>query len=97
MRRHLTHSAQSFQRPVLALCLALVMLPAARPATAQEPANNPAPTASDWAALAELPDWSGVWTPNVTDQFAQMKTNPVPWTPAAAAQIQRLQAEAAAG
>ena len=60
-------------------------------------AINPAPTAKDWAALAELPDWSGVWTPNVTDQFAQVKTNPVPWKPAAAAQVQHLVTEAAAG
>ena len=97
MQRHFPHSSHSFQRPMLALWLALVMLPAARPASAQEPAITPAPTANDWAALAELPDWSGVWTPNVTDQFAQMKTNPVPWTPAAAAQIQHLEAEAAAG
>ncbi|MDA1186106.1 MAG: hypothetical protein O2930_15895 [Acidobacteria bacterium] len=94
MRRHCHHI---YQRSTLALWLALSIFAAARPASAQDPAINPAPTASDWAALAELPDWSGVWTPNVTDQFAQMKTNPVPWTPAAAAQIQRLEAEAAAG
>jgi hypothetical protein len=73
------------------------MLPAARPVSAQEQAFPPAPTAEDWAALAELPDWSGVWTPNVTDQFAQMNTNPVPWTAAAATQIEHLEAEAAAG
>lgn len=94
MRRLSPHTSQ---RPTLALWLALSILPAARPVSAQEPVINPAPTASDWVALAELPDWSGVWTPNVTDQFAQMKTNPVPWTPAAAVQIQQLEAEAAAG
>ena len=94
MRRHYLHSSQ---RPILALWLALAMLPAARPVSAQEQAFPPAPTAEDWAALAELPDWSGVWTPNVTDQFAQMNTNPVPWNAAAATQIEHLEAEAAAG
>ncbi len=27
---------------------------------------NPAPTAKDWAALAALPDWSGVWYPDIS-------------------------------
>ena len=31
---------------------------------------NPAPTAKDWADIAKLPDWSGVWNPKVTDQDA---------------------------
>jgi hypothetical protein len=48
---------------------------------------NPPPTAQDWADLAKLPDWSGVWNPKITDQDAQVKTNPPPWTPKAAATI----------
>jgi len=35
---------------------------------ASEPAKkaaviNPPPTAQEWADLAKLPDWSGVWNP----------------------------------
>jgi hypothetical protein len=46
---------------------------------------NPPPTAQDYADLAKLPDWSGVWNPKITDQDRQarvpirrrgMKTSP---------------------
>src|SRR5262245_14076270 len=40
---------------------------------------NPPPSAKDWADIAKLPDWSGVWNPKITDQDAQVKTNPPPW------------------
>jgi hypothetical protein len=55
------------------------------------------PTAADWAALQKLPDWSGVWTPNWTDQVAQVKSNPLPWKPEVGARIQRMIADDAAG
>jgi hypothetical protein len=58
---------------------------------------NPPPTAADWAALAKLPDWSGVWNPKVTDQDAQVKTNPPPWNEKAAKQAERMFAEERAG
>jgi hypothetical protein len=58
---------------------------------------NPPPTAADWANLAKLPDWSGVWTANITDQEARIKTDPVPWKPEAAAQIAKLVAAEEAG
>lgn len=45
---------------------------------------NPPPTAQDWADLAKLPDWSGVWNPKISDQDAQVKTNPPPWNEKAA-------------
>ena len=45
---------------------------------------NPPPTAQDWADIGKLPDWSGVWNPKVTDQDAQVKTNPPPWKEPAA-------------
>src|SRR6266851_7667920 len=66
---------------------------------AKKPATviNPPPTGKDWANLAKLPDWSGVWNPNITDQFAQMKTNPPPWNPKAAARTARMFAEEKAG
>ena len=58
---------------------------------------NPAPRPQDWQALAQLPDWSGVWTPVISDQTAQEKTNRPPWIPQVAKQIDRMYAEEAAG
>src|SRR5689334_22258279 len=58
--------------------------------SASASAINFPPTARDWAALARLPDWSGVWTPNFSDQDAQVTSNPPPWLPAIAAQVRRL-------
>lgn len=58
---------------------------------------NPPPTAKDWADLATLPDWSGIWVPNVADQRRQVSTNPPPWTEAAAAQVQELAKQERAG
>ena len=53
---------------------------------------NPPPQPKDWAALASLPDWSGVWTPNMTDQERRIESDPVPWNKAAAAEIAKLEA-----
>jgi len=64
---------------------------------APEAAVNSRPAARDWAALSNLPDWSGVWTPNMSDQEARIVRDPVPWTKAAAAQISRLEAAEKAG
>jgi hypothetical protein len=58
--------------------------------------NNP-PSARDWAKLSKLPDWSGVWNPNVSDQNARIKTDPVPWKPEIEVQINHLVAEEKAG
>ena len=62
-----------------------------------KPVINPPPTAKDWANLAKLPDWSGVWNPFVTDQDKQAKTNMPPWTPKVNEQIQFQLAEETAG
>jgi hypothetical protein len=69
------------------------------PAVAQEDADpiDPPPTPKQWADLARLPDWSGVWTPDMVDQVKQVRTNPPPWTPSAARQIAELEAQEAAG
>jgi hypothetical protein len=58
---------------------------------------NPAPKASDWAALGKLPDWSGVWTPFISDQNKRITTDPVPWQPKVAEQIAGMVAEEKAG
>jgi hypothetical protein len=55
------------------------------------------PSAGDWAALAKLPDLSGVWVPDVADQRRKERTERPPWTPAAQQQIEHLFAEDGAG
>ncbi len=81
--------------PLAALVLAgWVTVPASR---AAEPVNNPAPQAKDWSDLAKLPDWSGVWNPNISDQDARIVRDPIPWKPAAAAKIAQLEKEEKAG
>ena len=78
------------------LAMTVVCVQAAEPGKKQT-IINPPPTAQAWADLAKLPDWSGVWNPKITDQDAQIKTNPPPWTPKAAAQIEHMFAEEKAG
>src|SRR5471032_1485646 len=75
-----------------AFSLAFLTIAAVSPGAAQAPKKeptiiNPAPTAQDWADIAKLPDWSGVWNPKITDQDAQAKSNMPPWNPKAAALI----------
>ncbi|HEV7358640.1 MAG TPA: hypothetical protein VGN99_11665 [Steroidobacteraceae bacterium] len=71
------------------------------PAQAAEPAAkdpiNAAPTLRDWQSLAKLPDFSGVWTPVISDQVAQEKSNPPPWNPKVAKEIEQMYAEEKAG
>jgi len=69
---------------------------AAEPAK-EKPVINPAPSAQDWANLAKLPDWSGVWNPKITDQDMQAKTNMPPWNEKAAALVKHQLAEEKAG
>jgi hypothetical protein len=69
----------------LAMALALPSVAATQPATA------------DWAALGQLPDWGGVWVPDVADQRRKERDEVPPWTPAAKAQIDFLFAEDRAG
>jgi hypothetical protein len=91
--------------PNLRICLlacACALVPIAAPRAAADPAPeatviNPPPRAKDWANLAKLPDWSGVWNPNVSDQNAQIASNPVPWKPEIQPQIDHLIAEEKAG
>jgi hypothetical protein len=78
----------------LVICSRLAMVPAI--AGDKDPVN-PAPTAQDWQALAKLPDWSGVWTPVISDQHAQEKSNRPPWNPQTAKHIDHMWAEEDAG
>ena len=71
---------------------------AATPArTADKEPIDPAPTLKDFTALAGLPDWSGTWTPDITDQVAQEKSNPPPWKLEIAKQIKKMYADEEAG
>jgi hypothetical protein len=38
------------------------------------------PTQVERGALTQLPDWSGIWIPDVPDQRLQVLGNPAPWT-----------------
>src|SRR5947208_11974040 len=77
----------------LALLLAIgISAWAAEPAR-EKPIINPPPAARDWADLAKLPDWSGVWNPKITDQDAQARTNMPPWNTKAAALVAHQLAE----
>jgi hypothetical protein len=69
-------------------------------AKAESPANlevNSAPTTLDWADLAKLPDWSGVWLPDQKHPNYAFGSLPPPWTAAAAAYIAEQQALDKAG
>jgi hypothetical protein len=46
---------------LLAFAAGLLLMFDGRPAAAQTAAAKTAPTAADWAALAKLPDFTGVW------------------------------------
>lgn len=94
-----------FSRALPAVLIAALAGAAFLPAQAAEPAVkpaakdpiNPPPTLHDWQALAKLPDFSGVWTPVISDQVAQERTNPPPWKPEIAKQIEHMYAEEKAG
>ncbi|MEL1249549.1 hypothetical protein [Aurantiacibacter gilvus] len=68
-------------------------------ATAQDwdAISMPRPAPEEWAAIAELPDLSGTWSPDIRDQFAQMDTNPPNWLPHVQEQVDYLYAEEEAG
>jgi hypothetical protein len=87
----------SVRECLIAIGCALAAASAGAAEGSTEPTLNPPPKAADWAALAQLPDWSGVWTPNISDQMRREKTDPIPWTPAAAAQIAKLEAAEKSG
>lgn len=47
-------------------------------------------TAEDYAELANLPDWSGLWIPDVADQRRQENENLIPWTEEAGLEISNM-------
>jgi hypothetical protein len=91
MRIYITRTALIV---AIVICGRFAIVPAI--AADQDPINAP-PTVQDWQALAKLPDWSGVWTPVISDQVAQEKSNRPPWKPQTAKQIDHMYAEEHAG
>jgi hypothetical protein len=94
MRNRIVRKTALFSGLTLLACSALAQSVGA--AAAADPII-PAPTAAQWAALARLPDWSGTWSPDVSDQNAQIRTNPVPWKPEIQQQVDHWVAEEKAG
>jgi hypothetical protein len=68
-----------------------------RAADGDKPPVNSPTTTSDWADLAQLPDWGGIWIPKIPDQDAQVRTNPPPWNRKPAAFTGHKAAEERAG
>jgi hypothetical protein len=69
------------------------LMSAAFAANAADTQINPPPTPADWAALAKLPDWSGVWTPKISDQDRRIEADPTPWKPGIAVQVAKMNAD----
>jgi hypothetical protein len=84
---------------IAACVLVIAGLPAlgVHGAQAADTVVNSPPKPKDWTDLAKLPDWSGVWTPNVSDQQRREKSDPIPWNRKAADEIARLEAQERAG
>ena len=78
----------------LVVCLALASTGAAEP---PKPVLNPAPSARDWADLAKLPEWSGVWLPDRKHPAFRFGSVRPTFTPAAAAYIAAQEALVRAG
>jgi hypothetical protein len=60
-------------------CLILAVALTGAQAAPNDPVINPPPTQKDWAALATLPDWSGVWFPE--SWLLTTARHPPPWKP----------------
>jgi hypothetical protein len=74
----------------------LAAMPVAWAQAPPAPGARPAPEA--WAALARLPDWSGLWTPiPAAGPNAPFGATDPPWTADAGAQIAALRADEKAG
>lgn len=60
-----------------------------RPTIQAEPPTGEGPAPEDWAALADLPDWTGVWVEDRLDQIRQERLNDVPWNEQTAVEVER--------
>jgi hypothetical protein len=83
-------------KPVVSAAVAGLALATTSAVAADKPGNGPY-AVSDWAALGKLPDWSGVWVPDVADQHRKEAADRPPWTPKVAAEVAKLEADSRAG
>jgi len=81
---------------VLATCAVVASAPCAGAAETRT-IINPPPTAQQYADLAKLPDWSGVWNPVISDQDKRIRSNPTPWNEKVAKEVVEMVAEEKAG
>jgi hypothetical protein len=65
-------------------------------AWAAAPAAGP-PPASAWVDLSKLPDWGGMWVPDVRDQMRKATADRPPWTPKVAAEMKKMEDDENAG
>jgi hypothetical protein len=77
--------------------VSLMAVPACLSAAPSSAADSAATRVKEWAAIAALPDLSGVWVPDIKDQHRQETTNVPPWKPEIMPQIQHMAAEEKAG
>ena len=60
-----------------------------RPEVQSAPPTGSGPAPEEWGALAELPDWTGIWVNDWIDQNRQRDLNDVPWNAETAAEVER--------
>jgi len=82
----------------LVVMLCVVQFQPVRASSEDAPVSIQKPSAADWANLAKLPDWGGIWTPELVKSGGSPfgMTDP-PWTADAARQIASLKADERAG
>jgi hypothetical protein len=98
MREYSAMRCNGFSAAIVAFtCVAVLDLAAPLAHAAADGSNDAATPLRDYQSLAKLPDWSGVWTPDISDQVAQEKSNPPPWKPDRAKQIGKMYADEQAG
>jgi hypothetical protein len=88
LRRDICSSVGSFCA-ALVLGSSIALAQVARPTVQAPPPTGEPPAPGEWAALADLPDWTGVWVSDWLDQIRQEDLNDVPWNPETAAEIDR--------
>jgi hypothetical protein len=74
---------------VLAVAMTSSLAQVERPTVQAPPPTGEPPAPEEWSALAELPDWTGVWISDWLDQIRQENLNDVPWNEATAAEVER--------
>jgi hypothetical protein len=78
---------------VLMVVLAMGVLPSVaqvtRPEVQAPPPTGSGPAPEEWAALADLPDWTGIWVNDWVDQIRQTDLNDVPWNEETSAEVDR--------